>query len=689
MENLFQDVRYGFRRLLGSPGFTGVVVLSLALGIGANTAIFTLINAVMLRILPVKDPEQLVLLNFAAGSWWPPGINQTGSGNTSFSYPSFERFRSQDQIFSSTFGFVPLGFSSENVNVNIDGQVSLADGEMVTGSYFSGLGVAPILGRAFTDEDERPDAPSVAVISYRYWTRQFGRDASTVGKAIALNETPFTIVGVTPPEFFGVQPGRAIDIWVPLVERPRLMPWGSAYAKGRSLFKAEQDWWWLMVMGRLKPGVTPQQARPALNLLFQQSITAGVDRPPRPEDLPHIELTPGNKGLENLRRRFSEPLLILMTLVGLVLLIACANVAALLLSRAAARRKEIGVRLALGASRGRLIRQLLTESVSLAGIGGALGLIFASWGSHALLLLMSGGRLAIALDVSPDPTVLGFTTAVSVLTGILFGLAPALRATRVDVAPALKEGAGSFFAGEGRPHLGLGRVLVIAQVALSLLLLIGAGLFIRTLNNLEHQNFGFNQHNLLLFGVDPTKYGYQELRVVNLYGQLQERLQALPGVRSATLSQQTLVSGVTNGGGISIEGHKLEPGQDITVWWNTVGPRFFETMGIGMLLGRGIEWRDTATSPKVAVVSEAMARYFFGDGNPIGRRFSFEGPGPAGEGFEIVGVVQNAKYWEVRREPPRTAYLPYTQMPLGGMHFEVRTAGDSTALIPTVRRAVQ
>lgn len=688
IETLIQDLRYGVRMLRRNPGFTTVVVLSLALGIGANTAIFSLIDAVMLKILPVRNPEQLVLLNWTSPKW-PPGVIQSGyDASTSFPYPSLEQFRTQTQIFSSVFGFAPLSFGK--VTIRIDGQASLVAGEMVTGSYFSGLGVSPVLGRAITDEDEKDNAPRVAVISYGYWARQFGRDPSAVGKAITLNEVPFTIVGVAPLEFFGVEPGRAPDLWVPVTDQPELRPWGAQpFSAGRSLFTAA-DWWWLMIMGRLQPGVSRQQARAVLDVPFGQSITAGLNPPPKPEDFPHLKLSPASKGLDNLRLKFSKPLLLLMTVVGLVLLIACANVVTLLLSRATARQKEIGVRLALGASRARLVRQLLTESVLLAGIGGALGLLFAYWGSDALLALMSSGRQPITLNIRPDPRVLGFTAAVSVLTGILFGLAPAFRATHVDVTPALKESAGTVSTAGYRPRLGLGKLLVIAQVTMSLLLLIGAGLFVRTLVNLENQNLGFDRHNLLLFGIDPTQKGYKGLRVIDLYGRLLERIQALPGVRSGTLSGHTLISGRRNNWPISIEGYTPVPGQNMRVWWNKVGPEFFETMGIRVLLGRGIEWRDTERSPKVAVVNEAMARHFFGHQNPMGRRFRFQ-RGPERGDIEIVGVAQDAKYDNLREEPPPTVYIPYTQMPgeLGRMHFAVRTAGDPAALIPTVRRVVR
>jgi predicted permease len=690
LEHLGQDLRYALRQMGRSPGFTAVVALSLALGIGANTAIFSLIDAIMLKTLPVRNPERLVLLNHVGepDSQMMAVQSDNGSENEApFSYPSFEEFRARHQAFSSLFGFVSLG----KANINIDGQANLAEGELITGDYFSGLGVAPILGRAITDEDEKPSAPRAAVISYSYWSGALGRSPAAVGKGITVNGIPFTIVGVTPPEFFGVQPGRAVDVWVPLVEEAKLLPYGMSSTPGDRPLFISRDWWWLMIMGRLKPSVTERQATSQLEVLFQQSIAPGLKSPLKPGAVPHVRLEPAIRGLDLLRQEFSRPLWILMSIVGVVLLIACANVATLLVARSTARQKEIAVRLSLGAPRARLVRQLLTESVLLAGFGGLLGLAFAYWASHGLVFLMSSGGEPLRVNVRLDRTVLAFTAAVSALTGILFGLAPALRSTRVDLTRALKASAGNMGGASRRTRLGLGKSLVVAQVALSLLLLMGAGLFVRTLGNLERQNLGFNQDHLLLFGIDPAKNGYAGERLNDFWGRLLARLQALPGARSATMSEMTLVSDVQNHWGISIEGRKPEPGQDMGVDWNNVGPSFFETMGIRLLLGRSIEWRDTASSPKVAVVNEAFARRLLGGENPMGQRFEFKdlftGASPS---YEIVGLVQDAKYASLRKAPLPTIYLPYSQTPVPpwATHFEVRTAGDPIALVPTVRRVV-
>jgi predicted permease len=695
LERLRQDVRYAARTMRKNPGVTAVAVLSLALGIGANTAIFSLIDAVMLKRLPVKQPEQLVMLNWVSRKWPSRQIVSTQSGysnsdktgratSMSFSYAAFEQFRAHNQVLSSIFGFAPLGLGKGGVNININGQATLATGDMVTGNYFSGLGVSPILGRALTEDDERPGAAGAAVISYDYWTRQFGRSPSVLGEAITLNLNPYIIVGVAPPEFFGVEPGRALDFWIPIPDVRGLGPWGDPDTRA---LLPKRDWWWLMMMGRLKPGVTAQQAQAQLDGLFQQEATAGLNPMPKPEEIPHVELAPGGQGLKNLREQFSKPLFLLLALVALVLLIACANVAALLLARATARSKEMGVRLALGASRARLIRQLLTESVLMAGLGGALGLLFAYWGTEALLAVIASGSDSVALEVHPNLTVLGYTAALALITGVLFGLAPATRATRVEVTPNLKEATPT----AARGSVGLAKLLVVGQMAICLVLLYGTGLFVRTLENLENQNIGFNQRNLLLFGIDPTTQGYKNERLVSLYNQMLGRIRALPGVRDATLSGLAPISDWQNASDISIEGYKPEAGLDMNLKWDAVGPEFFETLGIRLLLGRAIGAGDTVTSAKVAVVNEAMARHFFGSSNPIGRQFHFNGTPGAKDIFTIVGVLDNAKFKSLREQLKPVAYLPYTQMlwALGGVHFEVRTAGPPLAMLPAIRRVVR
>jgi predicted permease len=689
MGTLLQDLKFGLRMLAKNPGFAAVAVITLALGIGANTAIFSAIQAALLNSLPVKNPQQLVVLEWNSNKW-PAHVSETGmTSSESFSYQSFELFREQKRIFSSVFAFVPLGFGNSNTTVFMNGQASLAGGEMVSGEYFSGLGVQPYLGRALSEEDERRGAAGVAVISYRYWTRQFARDPAAVGKNIMLDGSPYTIVGVMPPQFTGVTPGFAPEIWIPFTVRPGIGPWGVTPRAGQHVFNSRY-WFCLSIMARLRPGVSKAQARAVADTVFRNFFTAGQNPPPKLADLPRMELVSGAKGMDWMRQLLGQPLLILMAAVGLVLLIACANVAALLLARAASRQKEIGMRLALGASRGRLIHQLLTESVLLALLGGAAGLAFAVWITRVLEALISSGSFPITIGIHVNLPVLGFTAAVAIATGIIFGLAPAYRATRMELTSALKEES-SRTATRGRMRLG--KALVIAQVAVCLLLLIGAGLFVRTLEKVENQNLGFEQQGLLLFGLNATQNGYKGARLVSFYNELLHRLQALPSVRGATAYEYAPFMGWSNNNDIYIDGYKRKL-DNVTVRNSTVGPDFFKTMGIRVLLGRGIKWRDTASSPKVAVVTEAMAHYFFGGQNPIGRRFNIGSEPDPKNTFRIVGVVENVKLTNLVAQEPwaaRKVFVPFAQALdlLGYIYFEVRTAGNPTSLVPAVRRVVR
>jgi predicted permease len=712
MSGLAQDLRYALRQLRKNPGFTAVALLTLALGIGANTAIFSLIDAVMLKTLPVRLPEQLVLLNWASETQpgTMPWFTHSLSGNygpdstgrftsTAFPYPVFEGIRDRNEEFSSVMAFA----DTDRLNVSLGGQAGLADGQLVSGDFFSTLGVEAMIGRAIARTDDRAGASPVATISHSFWVSRFGSDPLVVGKAITVNGAPFTVVGVAPPEFFGVEPGTPVDIWLPLHAQPQINPGWTKYAiPGEvSRFTAPDDWW-VLIMGRLKPGVNEQPVRAKLDAVVRQNV-ASIELPPPAKgstDMtlqpPRVQLTPAGKGLDSLREQFCKPLAVLMTVVGLVLLIACANVANLLLSRATSRHREIAVRLALGAGRIRLINQMLTESVLLALAGGALGVGLAYWASAILLAFMSGGRNPIVLHVAPNLRVLAFTAAVSVLTGVLFGLAPALQGTRLVLTPGLKEGWGSTpgVGGHSRRFgMQLGQVLAISQVAISLLLLVGAGLFVRTLTNLENENLGFDRRNLVLFGIDPTKSGYKGEKLVAFYQQLQRRIEAIPGVKSATLSRHTLVSGGVTINGVAIQGYTPASGASnngsIAVHVNDVGPEFFETFGIPVELGRVIGDRDTAAAPKVGVVSRAFARQYLGGTNPIGRRFGF-GDQRSSSDIAIVGVVGDVRYGQPRDRMPPTVYVPYAQhtQELDEMNFEVRTAGDPKNWVGPVRQSV-
>ena len=714
VETFWQDVRYGARQLRRSPGFTAAVVLSLALGIGANTAIFSLINVVLLKALPVQHPQELALLEWSSHGWADGLIgnvagdmDQDKAGrmtSPSFPYAVYDQIRTQSQAFSNVLA---LAGNSSQLSVSYQAEPGRADGELVSGTFFSTLGVKPILGRAIAPDDDRFDASPVVVISFGYWERRLGADSGIVGRKIIINAVPFIIAGVCPPEFYGVQAGRSVDVWLPLHTQPLVEPswsrqgWnGAGEPPGDALFATRGNWW-LVIIGRLKPGVTFQQARPELEILMQRAIAPDLKASMKPETIPHLDVWAASKGLNDLRNEFSKPLFILMTIVGLVLLIACANVANMLLARATTRQKEFAVRLAIGAGRRRLIRQLLAESLLLATLGGAAGLLLAFWATRVLVAFISRGPDQISLSVTPDLGVLGFTAGVSVLTGLLFGLSPALRATRLNLAPSLKE-CGARLPGasraRGRMQLGLGKALVVVQVGLSLLLLVGAGLFVRTLINLEKVDPGFDPNNLLLFGIDPTQDGYTGQRLANFYGDLTRRIAALPGVRSASASYNTLVGGGGNEVMTHILGSTPKPAagdKGVLAALDTVGPGFFETMHLPLVLGRGVTEGDTESSPKVAVVNEAFARKYLG-GSPIGRQFT--GGDTKASPIEVVGVVRDAKFFDLREEVPPSIYLPFLQTlsgqdavlgALGAMHFEVRTAGDPNAMVAAVRHVAQ
>jgi predicted permease len=706
MNALLQDLRYGLRMMRKAPGVTAIAVLSLALGIGANTALFSIVDSLLLKMLPVKDPERLVLFRsvapreFSAGSY--NGSSRTDEAGrrimTSFPYQSFQRMRDQQSALSEIIAFGNVG-----LNVTADGQADVAGGQAVSGNYFAGLGVQPILGRTFTEEDDKAAASPAAVISYRYWQQRFGGDQQIVGKQINLNNIAFTIVGVTPAGFEGtMDAGTTQDVSIPIAWEP------SMYVDRQRSYLNGAGVWWLRLMGRLKPGATAEQARAQLENAFQQSVIehrtarqteaqasgGNAVKNLEPQQYPRLFLDPGGQGEMNSRRQFAPSLYLLLGIVGMVLLIACANVANLLLSRAASRQKEIALRLALGASRWRLIRQLLTESVLLAAMGGTLGILFALWIKDGLLSVgLWGGRGMRALEPQLDWRVLGFTFALSLLTGLVFGLAPAWRSTRLDLTPTLKDsGRGS----SGSTRSLLSNSLVVLQVSLSLLLLIGAGLFVRTLLNLQRVDPGFNTRNLLLFGIQPGLSGYKGDKLVQLYQQLGERLEAVPGVQAVTFSRTPLLSQSMSSRDVYLrrdlsappdsEGRIKASGEG---YIHNVRENFLETMEIPLLAGRTLTQQDDAKAPKVVVVNQTFASKYFPNQNPIGKRFTFDSSKP--DEIEIIGLAKDAKYARQRDEIPPTAYSSWRQE-LGGMRnatFEVRTAGDPTAAVAAVRQAVR
>jgi predicted permease len=675
-ESLLQDMSYGVRSMLRSPALTVVALLSLGLGIGANTAIFSLLDAVMLRSLPVKDPSQLVLLG--KGDW--NGISDAFAVTELYSYPFYREMQKRNEVFSDVAAIFSM---SNNIHGTVEGrdEAEPMHIQLVSGTYFSALGINAIMGRALTDDDDNSEGDHpVAVISYAWWNRSLARDPSVLSKKLKVGDTTFNIIGVAPPEFFGTKVGQAPDIWIPLSMMKNVPPNWGGYKENFSES--------LYIMGRLKPGVNMEQATSNVNLLYQQILRGFPDAPLSQRNLEelkktHVPLTPMTTGLSSLRRAFSEPLKILMAVVALVLLIACANIANLLLARSTARAREFAVRQALGARRMRLIRQLLTESLLLAAVGGVLGIGFASVASRLLLRMVSGGLEMVPLDLSINTRLLLFTLAITVITAVLFGTAPAFRATKLQLTDALKDGRGPQGTGAKSP---LAKALVISQVALSLVLLVGAALFLRSLVNLMNVDTGFNKENVLRLQTDASSVGYKvdDPRLTALYQQIEERASALPGVRAASYSSFTFHEGSWNGY-ISVPGMNIN--HDINVEHNVVGNGYFATMQIPLVAGRTFGPQDTATSQRVAVISERMARTLFPKGNPIGHHYHIGDPNSIYD-ITVIGIVKDVKFGNLQEDPETLDYIPYTQRDQYLEDFEVRYTGDFSAISKAVQQAI-
>ena len=706
VDSVWADLRFAARMMRKSPGFTAIVVVTLALGIGANTALFTVINSVLLKPMPVRDPNGLVLMEW---DWTDPNMNMahnydgsatsddSPTGNlqgTSFPYLTYGRMRAQKDTFESVFAFCPI----EQLNVIADGTAEVAAGQMVTGDYYGGMGVQPWRGRLLTEADDQPGAPPAAVISWRYWQRRFGGETSAVGKVVTINDVKFTIVGVTPPGFEGaLELVESASVSIPVQTNPLVHP-GNSEVQNVGL-------WWLRVMARLQPGVSRTQAQARMDSIFQKSVmdaweqgtSAGHVTSPAPTVYPHLVLAPGAQGDEFARRRYRQPLALLMGVVGLVLLIACINVANLLLARSSARQQEFSMRVALGASRWRLVRQLLTESLLMAAMAGAVGSFAAIWSKDLLLRWSAWIRNGAALDAKIDMRVLAFTFAISALTGILFGLAPAMRAGGTQLAPGVKLQIGN----AGRTRALAGRLLIVAQVAVSLVLLVSATLFLRTLRNLHMVETGFNVKNVLLFRVKPETNGYTSATVGPLYDRMIERIGSIPGVTGVSLSRHPLLSGSHRVLRVFIKPGDPNNGQRAEV--NVVSPSFMDTMGIPLVIGRGLRTSDTATATHVVVVNQKFVEKYLPGLNPIGQHFYLGGggegrgnpktqrdmPRPNDNVLEIVGIARDAKYTGLRQEVTPTVYQPYEQSPSTQAAFEVRYSGNAAALTPAVRQAVQ
>jgi predicted permease len=684
---LGQDIRYGWRTMAANKVFSSLAILSLALGIGANTAIYSFMESILLRSLPVGDPESLVVLNWRSqppqnankdwvhvvhgiqGVFWPGDKGSLVSGI--FPYRAFETLREDNAVFSTLFGY----FNARNRTLSVRGQAMSASTEYVTGEYFQGLGVSPAAGRLIGPEDDRPGATPVAVISYATSQQRFGGPSPAIGQPIFVDKVPFTVIGVAPPEFFGVDPAAAPGLYLPM--HTSVLVDGAESAR----MYGDQNFYWLETMGRLRPGVTMAQAQAALAPRFQRWVSSTATSDGERANLPALILNPGAAGLDSLRREYSKPLYVLLAMVGMILAITCANVANLLLARAAARSREMAVRLSLGAGRFRVVRQLLTESAMLASLGGAFGILFAVWGMRSLTFLFSKGQENFTLHAELNWKVLAATAALSVLCGLLFGLVPALQATRPDAMPELKNGRG------GGPRRRTQNILAIAQIAMSFLILFFAGLFVRTLDNLHSVQLGYARENILLFSLNARQAGHKDPEIVTFYADLRKRFESIPGVSGATLSHASIVSaemaGDTYRGSMKIDSVAVDGASVLTA-----GARFLSTMRIPVLNGREIDDRDRPGSAPVAVISERFARKYFGDENPVGRRITLV---DAKRDLEIVGVSANFRFGRVKGDSKSmTVFVAASQFSPGQVTYALRTeGGDPLRYVRNVREIVR
>lgn len=700
-EQLIQDTRYALRMMRKNLAFTLLATLLLALGIGANTAIYSFMDALLVQSLPVSDPQSLVVLNWhvsgdkslrnsvvedVSGDFYEDP--KTGITTAIFPYPAFELLRNSGNVFSMLFAYHP----SHKLTILVQGQAEVANAEYVSGDYFRGLELTPTAGRLINPDDDRAGGPAIVVLSYAFAQRHFSNPTAAAGQKVMINNVPFTAVGVAPQGFFGVDPSKAPDFYLPLHAD---LLFSADPKDGRYL---NDHYYWIEMMGRLKPGVTFAQAQATLAPVFEQWVATTATTEMQKKNLPEFLLKEGAGGLDKLRREYSPSLYMLLTLVGLILAIACANVANLLLARATARKRELAVRLTLGAGRGRVIRQLLTESLLLALVGGAAGILFAVWGIRSLTLLLTAGTDDFRVRPELNWHVLAAAAVLTLLTGILFGLAPALAATKVDVIPALKE----LRTGERRSGLrfGLGRTLVVLQIAISLLLVVAAGLFVRTLSKMHALEMGFDRENILLFRLNARQAGHKDPEIIPFFGSLEERFAAIPGVRSATQANSPLIGDGAWGWPIvplgkqrpehAPTGHGSGMARTETRVLAT-GPGFFGTMKTPLLAGREFTERDRIGSPAVAIVNEAWIKTNFTGQSPIGTYVVSFLPGAKAREMEIIGVARNARYDDLTGDFPAIVYIPFEQnlgYPIEEMTFFLRTTGDPLAHANAVREIV-
>jgi predicted permease len=686
--DFINDIRYALRGFRSAPMFAFVAILSLAFGIGANTAIFSLLDQILLRLLPVKDPQQLVLLTFRGSHY---GSN---TGGNALSYPMYADFRDHNEVFSGMFCRFPthasLGYGSQTERV---------DAELVSGNYFPVLGVGAAIGRTITPEDDKiPGGHPLAMLSYDYWQRRFAGNPSILGKTLVINGHNMTLIGVAQPGFEGIELGRRADVFVPVMMKAQMTPGWDAIKDRR--------WRWVNSFGRLKPGVTRQQAKAALQPFFHDMLAMEVKEAAFAHAAPEtkqaflrswIDVLPGSQGRSYFREALTTPLWLLLAVTGTVLLLACANLANLLLARAAARQREFAIRLAIGAGAARIVRQLLVESFVLAACGADVGLVLAAWADTLLLKVVVADSSELAVSTTPDLRILAFTFGVTLLTTILFGLIPAFQAARADVAPTLKDQAGAVVGGG---HVLLRKCLVTAQVTLSVLLLIGAGLFIRTLSNLRGLGPGFGTEHLIGFEVDPSLSGYKGERSKLFYAQLTERLSALPGVKNVGLASVRILEDDEWDSSMTVEGYSFKPGEQPEPYMNDVSPNYFAAMGVPIVAGRDFTVKDNVriphgtdpdeTTPTTAIINEKFARKYFGSLNPIGRHIGFGSDPGTKTDIEVIGVVKDIKYTNLRDEIPPQAFVPYlANKNVGGMTVYVRTTRDPSQIMTAIRGEVR
>jgi predicted permease len=708
VEQLMQDLRYAARTMLRNPAFAILAALSLALGIGANTAIYSFMDALLMRSLPVSDPGSLVVLNWhvfarkgtddmvvhnMSGQFFEDPT--TGMTAGIFPYPAFERLRKSNEVLSAIFAYRP----ARKLNVMALGQAEVTSGEYVSGDYFRGLEVVPAAGRLIADDDDLPGAPGAVVLSYALAEKRFGDVARAIGQPVLVNNASFTAIGVAPPGFFGVDPAKAPDLYLPLHADLLMNPESGPWANPNSRF-LDQNYYWTEMMGRLRPGVTMAQAQTALAPVFNGWVATTATGESERKNLPQLLLKGGAGGLDNLRREYSQPLYILLLMVGLLLAIACANIANLLLARATARRREMAVRLSMGAGRWRIVRQLLAESLMLASLGGAAGILFAVWGIRFLTLMLAAGSETFHLHAELNWRVLLAAFALTVITGVLFGLAPAMEATRVDPMPVLKESRTGGPVSRAR-RFSLSRLLVVSQMAISVVLLVGAGLFVRTLSNLQSVDLGFQKESLLLFKLNALQAGHRDADIFSFYGDLEKRLASIPGVRSAALANSPLIGDGAWGWPVIPVGkekpEKAPSGHgsglaDSATRVLAIGPGFFKTMQIPLLAGREFNESDRKGAAPVAMVNEAWAKLNLDSRNPVGQRVVSYGIDGKSQEMEIVGLVRNARYDDLTGRFPPIAYLPVEQSSTetaAEMTFFLRTAGDPLGYAGAVREIVR